>query len=350
MATAHYKTPFVALFLLTILITTQINAQTTGFAEVAGGVFNVTCVNCHSSDKFSSARNGAPFNVNFDTFSWAVLNAERGNIRIQAGTMPPTGERSSSEKAILQSWVDQGTPVGEVIGYEDMRTNIFEETCLNCHSSEKSGSDRNGAPSSVNFDIYPRAVANADRGNIRVQEGSMPPGDERSDEQKSMFQNWINLNTPFGDMVTYDQISENLFEPVCLNCHDSNKSGLDRSFAPENVNFDTYDFAVTSAYAGNNQVQDGFMPPQGDLTLEQKAMFLDWVYSDLAEGSVETTVKCDFNGDGQIVISDVIALLLYQRSNAGDLLTDFNGNGEANVSDAIALLIAIRDGTCPDAN
>ena len=54
--------------------------------------------------------------------------------------------------------------------------------------------------------------------------------------------------------------------------------------------------------------------------------------------------KEDFNEDGNINISDVIALLLFQRANPGDLQADYNGDGNANISDAIALLLAIRDG------
>ena len=62
-----------------------------------------------------------------------------------------------------------------------------------------------------------------------------------------------------------------------------------------------------------------------------------------------TTISlCDFNGDGNINISDVIALLLFQRNNPGDLGGDYNFDGVPNVSDAIALLLAIHNGTCPD--
>ena len=59
-------------------------------------------------------------------------------------------------------------------------------------------------------------------------------------------------------------------------------------------------------------------------------------------------VGCDFNGDGNRSITDVIGLLLYQRTNPGDLKTDFNGDGRANISDAISMLLAQRNGTCPD--
>lgn len=59
-------------------------------------------------------------------------------------------------------------------------------------------------------------------------------------------------------------------------------------------------------------------------------------------------VPCDFNGDGRLAINDVIALLLFQRANPGDLAADFNGDGEAVIADAIAMLLAWRNGDCPD--
>jgi len=59
---------------------------------------------------------------------------------------------------------------------------------------------------------------------------------------------------------------------------------------------------------------------------------------------------CDFNEDGNINISDVISLLLFQRANPGDLKGDYNGDGKANISDAIAMLIKIMDQTCSGAS
>ena len=57
-------------------------------------------------------------------------------------------------------------------------------------------------------------------------------------------------------------------------------------------------------------------------------------------------VYCDINEDGEVNISDVIALLLIQRNNPEDPAGDYNNDGAANVSDAISLLINIRDGVC----
>ncbi|MFC1614580.1 M6 family metalloprotease domain-containing protein [Gemmatimonadota bacterium] len=62
----------------------------------------------------------------------------------------------------------------------------------------------------------------------------------------------------------------------------------------------------------------------------------------------DDVVYCDFNRDGAINVSDVIALLLFTRDNPGDLKADFNGDGDVNVLDAIAMLLAQLNGTCPD--
>ena len=61
------------------------------------------------------------------------------------------------------------------------------------------------------------------------------------------------------------------------------------------------------------------------------------------------SITCDFNGDGNVSIADVISLLIFQRTNPGDLKADFNQNGISNIADAISLLLAMRDGSCPDA-
>jgi immune inhibitor A len=62
----------------------------------------------------------------------------------------------------------------------------------------------------------------------------------------------------------------------------------------------------------------------------------------------EDVVYCDFNRDGVVNVSDVIALLIFTRDNPGDPKADFNQDGDANVLDAVAMLLAQLNGTCPD--
>ncbi|MFC1614422.1 right-handed parallel beta-helix repeat-containing protein [Gemmatimonadota bacterium] len=58
-------------------------------------------------------------------------------------------------------------------------------------------------------------------------------------------------------------------------------------------------------------------------------------------------VGCDFNADGQINITDVIALILYQRAYPDDLGGDFNRDGSVDLTDAITLLLTIMRESCP---
>jgi uncharacterized membrane protein len=69
---------------------------------------------------------------------------------------------------------------------------ILDTYCIECHSSELSGADRDGAPQGIDFDTYEGAVANAQAGNNEIQSGGMPPsGDGLTAEEKRLFQLWL---------------------------------------------------------------------------------------------------------------------------------------------------------------
>src|SRR5260221_13018480 len=53
---------------------------------------------------------------------------------------------------------------------------LMSKNCLGCHSSSRTGSARQGAPASVNFDTEADVQSWADRISARaVSEGTMPP-------------------------------------------------------------------------------------------------------------------------------------------------------------------------------
>jgi len=66
------------------------------------------CLRCHSIESQGAGRNGAPINVNFDTFQDAVMWSDLMNQRIQSGTMPPDGGIPNEERALFQQWIDDG--------------------------------------------------------------------------------------------------------------------------------------------------------------------------------------------------------------------------------------------------
>ena len=108
------------------------------YQDMRKAVFEPVCLNCHDSNKSGAARNGAPSNVNWDTFEAARSNAARGNLRVQAGNMPPSGPLNASQKATFQEWYWLNTPSGEYVGYPTLSDSLFTPSCILCHSSTAS--------------------------------------------------------------------------------------------------------------------------------------------------------------------------------------------------------------------
>lgn len=99
-------------------------------------------------------------------FAWVLLGSWCFALHAQAGT--------------LVTYID------------DIRPRVFEPHCLQCHHSMLSGAERNGAPSSVNWDTYELAVQgeNAARAVSRVVQGTMPPIGPLSAELKQLMIAW----------------------------------------------------------------------------------------------------------------------------------------------------------------
>ncbi len=86
-----------------------INPEKVTYTNDMAEIFPDNCLRCHSTNIQGAERNGAPVDVNFNTYELAKDNATRANARVQAGTMPPdSGPLSDSLKAIFQQWIDDG--------------------------------------------------------------------------------------------------------------------------------------------------------------------------------------------------------------------------------------------------
>jgi hypothetical protein len=71
--------------------------------------------------------------------------------------------------------------------------------CTGCHSSQKAGEVRMGAPPQINFDTYAAAKAAALAGAQEVFEMAMPPGEGAAAlmvEQKHKLYLWARCGTP----------------------------------------------------------------------------------------------------------------------------------------------------------
>jgi uncharacterized membrane protein len=72
------------------------------------------CLACHSAASQGASRNGAPVNVNFDTYQSIVNFSGEALSRIQSGIMPPTGQIPENDRAVFQQWVMSGMPEGNI--------------------------------------------------------------------------------------------------------------------------------------------------------------------------------------------------------------------------------------------
>ncbi|WP_344798971.1 putative Ig domain-containing protein, partial [Litoribacillus peritrichatus] len=81
------------------------------FSDVFSSNSENACINCHSSSLVGGvARSFAPDGVDFDTYANATSsdNAERASIRVNAGTMPPSGSLNASEMSLIAQWITDG--------------------------------------------------------------------------------------------------------------------------------------------------------------------------------------------------------------------------------------------------
>ena len=71
-------------------------------------------------------------------------------------------------------------------------------SCTGCHSTALEPAMRNAAPVGVDYDNYDDAVANAERGVVRVFANTMPPGGAGfiPEADREAFYNWALCGTP----------------------------------------------------------------------------------------------------------------------------------------------------------
>jgi len=70
------------------------------------------CTSCHHSDLDDDSRQGAPIDVNLETYADFVRWAERVDARVWATSapMPPAGGPTEEELDLLGTWMDCGAP------------------------------------------------------------------------------------------------------------------------------------------------------------------------------------------------------------------------------------------------
>lgn len=68
------------------------------------------CTRCHASTKTGAARQGAPVYLDLDTWAAAAPQASSALAVMRIGYMPPGKRVPDTALALMQAWIDAGTP------------------------------------------------------------------------------------------------------------------------------------------------------------------------------------------------------------------------------------------------
>ena len=88
------------------------NETDIGYSEIIKSILDAHCIRCHGTGVTGAERNGAPEDVNLDSYGGARTSGARANAEIQANEMPPEDAQplTPADKASFQQWVDDGMP------------------------------------------------------------------------------------------------------------------------------------------------------------------------------------------------------------------------------------------------
>jgi uncharacterized membrane protein len=94
-------------------------------------------------------------------------------------------------------------PSDNSLTYETFAQGFVEDYCLRCHSSERTGADRNDAPEDVNLDTLAGIRVHLDHIDEHAAAGplatneAMPPGNPRPTlAERTMLGQWIACGAP----------------------------------------------------------------------------------------------------------------------------------------------------------
>lgn len=129
---------------------------------------------------------------------------------------------------------------------------LLDLHCTSCHSSQREGMARKGAPTSRNYDGFEAASAIPRRLTwARIIDGTMPPvGRLPNRDELATLLDWLNCSSPVPRVTLQEDLNcsadstvgwadvEPTFSTSCTSCHSASLSGDDRNDAPEGMDFD----------------------------------------------------------------------------------------------------------------
>lgn len=171
---------------------------------------------------------------------------------------------------------------GRVLGYNSLRSMIFERHCISCHG------DKGG----VNLETYSKARSELNaimNRAVVAMDMPPPPAAPLSASERALIQAWVNAGGPENDVspssaplspvpedlptgpVRYAQVRQKVFKPKCVWCHGE-------KYTKHGVDLRTYESVIRDL---DRVVKEALvkkkMPPRHPLTSERQAWLKAWV-------------------------------------------------------------------------
>jgi mono/diheme cytochrome c family protein len=181
-------------------------------------------------------------------------------------------------------------------GTNGIREQVFATNCLFCHSSDLTGSARNGAPPSVNWDTYEATIPNAARAIVRaVDQMTMPPSFSDipvlNEQQKAAMLAWQSADFPRAATTTtvasYSYDNAILTLPVVNVGNQKFHATLRLSLfndSPTGISFILESAELTTASSDNAAT---FFSATGVVSIP----FIQLVQSDISQGQVSAELE-----------------------------------------------------------
>lgn len=184
-------------------------------------------------------------------------------------------------------------------GANGIREQVFASNCLACHSSNLTGSARNGAPPSVNWDTYEATIPNAARAIVRaVEQMTMPPSFSGlpvlNQEQRTAMLAWQNAGFPRTSTVANYSFNSTILTLPVVNVGNQKFHATLRLIpvngSPTGIGFVLESAALTTASSNNAAT---FFPATGQVVLP----FVQLLQNGISQGQVsaELALVADSN-------------------------------------------------------
>lgn len=183
------------------------------YAQIKTQIIAPNCYACHT------AASGNQGGINLETYQNVLNHLVDIQADIADGSMPKNSNPlSANEKSLLNTWVSQGSPqtVSSVtipvstptpistpnsgapstntapaaITYQTVNAQIFQPSCLSCHSTN------GGNSAGINLETYANVLKHISSVKVVISNGTMPIGGHLSSAKKKLISDWIAAGAP----------------------------------------------------------------------------------------------------------------------------------------------------------